>query len=260
MEDVFRFKRFEVHHSQSAMKIGVDAVLLGAWAARNSIFSIKGSSDRLLIPGKNLKVEKILDVGTGCGVIALILAQRFQDAMILGIDIDLPSIEEAKKNFINSGWSQRLNIENLNFPKELNLITDKYDLIVSNPPFFDSGLAQPQSRREKARHTGDLSIFSLIDNSAKLLNDNGRITMIFPTEFLEKALQRGDAGGLVLKRICFVKNNAGRPEKRVMTELFRQGNILEKEGEIEETHLTLFEKGEPTPEYRALCKDLYLKF
>ena len=220
------------------MKVGVDAVLLGAWVSSGG--------------------ERVLDVGTGCGVISLILAQRFPDTKIDAIDIDRPSVEEASLNFKNSPWELRLNCYGREFPKDLSVESHSYDLVVSNPPFFNSGIKTPATPREKARHQEHLSIFSLIEYSPGILKEGGRLAMIYPLEFHEGALKKAGEKGFDLIRECKVRGNKNRPFKRVISE-FSRGDLAQNH-RIEREELILFEGDEPTEEYRSLCKDFYLKF
>ena len=232
-ENVFSFKQFKIHHGSSSMKVGVDAVLLGCWAGE--------------------KAETILDVGTGCGVIALILAQRFQEAKIDGIDIDQESIEEASLNFNESPWRERLKVEKRKFPNIEKY--KKYDLIVSNPPYFSAGLKNPETPREKARHQDTLSIFTLIEECGKYLTECGRLSMIFPSEFYDMAIKRGEEKGMFPSRVCFIRDREASKEKRVMLEMGKERKDFIKE------KLVLFgDERKPTENYRALCKDFYLKF
>ena len=235
-EGKFHFKRFSVSHHRSSMKIGVDAVLIGAWAQGDS-------------------PERILDVGTGCGVIAMMMAQRYPGAEVTGIDIDEASIQEARENFRNSEMNERLEAEQIEFPKDIAQFGTTYDLIVSNPPYFDSGVTSPTTSREKARHQSTLSMFSLIQHSRALLTPKGRLSMIFPTEFRKKVMDEAVASGFSLIRECFVRDNEGVAEKRVMMEFG-----LDKHIKPEEEHLTLFKDGNPTEAHRNLCGDFYLKF
>lgn len=249
MED-FRFKRFKVSHGQSSMKVGADAVLLGAWAPA-------------LMP------RKILDVGTGCGLIALMLAQRFPDARILAIDIHEPSVAEAALNFANSPWPCRLEARLAEFP--LGIIDKKFDLIVSNPPFFDAGVASPASPREIARHVGSLSPLVLIQNAVHLLNPGGSLAMIFPADSLEKILREAEKreNELQIEKICKVRNNPGRPWRRVMASFQRSFNNsnLSPSGDsshrsdsshVEISWLTLMENNQRSPQYQSLTHDFYL--
>ena len=234
-QSVFSFKQFEVSHGKGSMKVGVDAVLLGAWTDH--------------------KAGKILDVGTGCGVIALMMAQRFPDASVDAIDIDPLSVEEAYFNFSKSEWKDKMKVWNAEFPKDLFGTDVKYDLIVSNPPYFLSGVDSPQTQRERARHQDSLSVFSLIEYASKFMNDDGGLAMIFPSEFENKVMLKASKFGLFPKKICRVKNSKEKSVKRVMIELVKNGEIMLKEEE-----LTLFKDGMPTLEYKNLCKDFYLKF
>ena len=141
-EKVFRFKQFGVRHEKSAMKVGTDGVLLGAWTnAENA--------------------KKVLDIGTGTGLIALMIAQRSK-ALITGIEIDEDAAEEAYENFVSSPWGDRLRVENSDFAVFSNICNEKYDVIVSNPPYFVDSLECPDEKRGKARHTSSLSFENLI--------------------------------------------------------------------------------------------------
>lgn len=217
------------------MKVGVDGVLIGSWAGG--------------------KATRILDVGTGCGLIAMIMAQRFPGAVIDAIDIDGPSVEEAKENFLNSDWSERLHAILASFPSSGNVPESKYDLIVSNPPYFSSGIDAPSTSREKARHQDTLSVFSLMEGSKKLLTQDGSLAFIFPASYNEDVLKQSDANGYNVRKICFVRDKESKPYKRVMLEI-----SLQSDRQVEIEYLTMFKEGNPTGKYRELCKDLYLKF
>lgn len=235
-KNVFKFKRFEVRHEQSSMKVGVDAVLLGAWAGK--------------------KATKILDVGTGCGVIALILAQRFPKSKIIGIDSDLISIEEASFNFRNSPWSENMTALQQEFPNCADVFQESFDLIVSNPPYFNSGISNPSTRRERARHQDSLSVFSLLEYSGHILDSNGRLSIIFPMEFREEVSIKANKNGFFIFRECIILNNKNRKPKRVMMEFGKRSDIQKENTE----YLVLFEDSQPTNEYRSLCSNFYLKF
>lgn len=232
-EGVFKFKKFKVHHLHSSMKVGVDAILLGAWAGETA--------------------HSILDVGTGCGVIALMLAQRFPEAKVLAIDIDAPSIEEADKNFTESPWKERLVAEEESF-QEIEK-QNQFDLIVSNPPYFASGLNNLATPREKARHQDTLSVFKLLKGSGDFLVPGGRLSVIFPIEYYDEAIRTGKENNLNLIRECIIRDKAEKKAKRVMGEFSNQEKPLVSE------NLILFEEGRvPTENYRKLCGEFYLKF
>lgn len=250
-ERMFRFKQFSVVHSRSAMPVGVDGVLIGAWASAGG--------------------ERILDAGCGCGLIALMLAQRNSSALVTGIDCHLPSVEESASNFAESPWSRRLEARLCIFPEEVSGI-DKFDGIVSNPPFFHAGIGAVDSARLKARHAGALSAKSLIEHAPEMLNPDGYLSVIVPAEEYGSLVARAAASGLNVARWCFVKDHESAPEKRVMLEFrYYPEAIPDTDGilaadtsanrEPEGETLTMFESdGSPTGQYRRLCGPFYLKF
>ncbi|MCM1378266.1 MAG: methyltransferase [Clostridium sp.] len=233
----FFFKEFSVAHSRSSMKVGVDGVLVGMWAEAD-------------FP------RYILDVGTGCGVIALMAAQRFQDAMIDAVDIDGESIEEALQNFDNSPWASRLNAIQCDYKEFATNSIRKYDLIISNPPYFDSGVSEVSSRRIAARHQQSLPINQLLENSYLLLSEHGRISIVIPSEILKNTLLAAKECGLFVARVTRVRGHSSSPYKRVLVELRN-----EAPPGIQESELTLEKsRGVPTREYQRLGCPFYLKF
>lgn len=241
-ERLFRFKHFQVSHSQSSMPIGVDAVLIGAWA--------------------NAEGKRILDVGTGCGVIALMLAERNRNAEIVGIDIHSPSIEEATQNFHCSPWNERILARHATF-KEIVEEGGEWDCIVSNPPYFDAGVKVTDDARVRARHVGELSPMNLVADSCKILGKDGRLSMIFPYEMADCIEECVEKNGMYISRRCDVADHRGAKIKRTMMEIRCKGETgsFRNVGKDDSEKLIMFdEHNDPTPEYRDLCKDFYLKF
>ena len=158
----FKFKQFMVHHDRSSLKVGTDAVLLGAWA-------------------DVADAKHILDIGTGSGVIALMLAQR-SSAQIDAIDIDEESTKQAQENFDTSPWAGRLNAQNISLLDFTATATAKYDLVVSNPPYFTDSYKPTDPQRFTARHNDQLPINELAENTAKLLSPNGKFCVILPVK------------------------------------------------------------------------------
>lgn len=238
----FRFKQFSVSHHRSAMKVGVDGVLIGCWAdAENA--------------------ERILDVGTGCGLIALIMAQRMPYARVDAIDIDTPSIEEASENFGVSPWSERLSAVLCNYSDVRSLLKkeDGYDLIVSNPPYFDSGVTEIVSAREKARHQGELSPLSLLCGAKDILKPYGSVAMVLPYELSSALEEEALHLGYSLSKKCLVRGHKEAPYKRALVQWKYNGKSVQPN--VPSEYLTLeFSPNIPTDEYRSLCKDFYLKF
>lgn len=206
--EYFRFKQFKVKNVAAAMKLGTDSVLLGAWAPVDS-------GDR-----------RILDVGTGTGVVALMIAQRLPSldgVRIDAIDIDLPSVEEAAHNFEISPWSSALRA--IHTPLQGHT-AHKYDLIVSNPPYFIDSLKAPSARRSNTRHTDSLPHRDLIAAAFSLLREGGRLVVILPKDEGERFITDAELYNigmgipcrLHLRRVCKVSTVPHKPPKRYIME------------------------------------------
>jgi len=227
----FRFKQFTVYHDLCAMKVGVDGVLLGAWAdCRN--------------------VKNVLDAGTGSGLIALMLAQR-SDAHVHAIDIDENACKQAEINFNHSPFSNRLSIEQVDFQYFSSSVG--YDLIVSNPPYFANSLKSPDKNRNLARHNDRLPLEVLINKSASLLNPQGKIAFILPFDLWEQAHSLAIENQLFLCRKSLVSSIRNQPPKRVLLEF-----SLTERGITENSFYIGEEKQTYSDEYRALTEDFYL--
>ncbi len=237
IEGAFRFKRFTVHQDRCAMKVGTDGVLLGAWTP------LRPTDLRLL------------DIGTGTGLIALMLAQRAPEAEVTGIDID--DVSQARENAAASPWGERLHF--VQTPVQAFAPAGRFDRIVSNPPFFDATLPSPDAGRTTARHTVTLSFTELCDAVLRLLAPGGRFSVVLPhSEVWRFLLAAG--GRLTTLRRTDVRTTPRRPVKRTLLELAR---TEEAEGDAPVTGELVIGTGEHegyTSEYRALTGDFYLKF
>ena len=229
----FRFKQFAVEQEDVAMKVGTDGVLLGAWA------DCEGA-------------KCILDIGTGTGVIALQMAQRNNQAQIHAVEIDEAAAKRARANFDNSPWAERLTVEQTAVQKFSP--AEKFDLIVSNPPYFVDSLLPPDAKRSTARHTHDLTFEELDKAVARLLADNGKFALILPITEFEKYLTLTQ---LHLARRCNVHPIEGGAVKRVMGEFVKHPTAETKHENIA---IERGKRGDYTDDYRALTKDFYLKF
>lgn len=232
MENSFKFKQFEVRHGNSALKVGTDAVLLGASA------TIDGNE------------SQVLDVGTGSGVIALMIAQRSPRCMICGIDIDPPSAREAAANFKASPWKGRLD-------SVCSSLGDfvpgcQYDLIISNPPYYDSSLRNPDERKAAARHTDTLDFPALCSFASRWLTQTGRLSVIIPEDRLETFRRTAASFGLVPFRILHVRTTATKAPSRAVAEFSR----IRTDCSVDS--LTLLDKGVKTAGYACLTADFYL--
>jgi len=226
----FRFRQFEVFHDRCAMKVGTDGVLLGAWVD----------------PGA---ARRILDVGAGCGLIALILAQR-SGAVVDGVEFDPEAAKQAAENVAASPWAGRVHIFEDDFNDYSNGL---YDLIVSNPPFFRKSLKTPVKERTQARHADTLSYEMLIRKSAQMLTPEGRFSVILPAasapDFEELCWQNK----LYLSKCCEVISVEGLAPKRVlMTFSLRRSDIVRSSLILETSD------HRRTGEFSALTAGLYL--
>ena len=251
----FCFKEFKMKQSDSAMKVNTDGVLLGAW---------------LSLPREGVKVPeviRVLDIGTGTGVIALIIAQRLSNSFsIVAIDIDKPSVDEANYNFSISPWAERLSALEMSLQDLLiGKFQEKYDLIVSNPPYFIDSLKAPSARRSSARHNHDLPYEVIIEAAVKMLNDNGKLAIVLPAEEGEKFIEKISGTPLHLARRCKVKTLAGKKEKRYLLEFAKShqpGKMTDSFRTSVEEVLIMQEIGglEYTEQYKTLTKEFYLNF
>ncbi|MBL0104845.1 MAG: methyltransferase [Bacteroidetes bacterium] len=233
-DTTFRFRQFTVHQDKCAMKVGTDAVLLGSWVD----------------PGV---AKKILDIGTGTGLIALMIAQK-SNAEIDAIDIDEKAFEQAKENFRISPWFYRLNPIHQSFQQFANETTAQYDLIVSNPPFFAHASKPNEESRLNARHTDSLTFDELLDGVRKLLQPYGDFILILPCkegmEFMDKAQRKG----LFCHHLVRIKTRADKQEKRLIMKFgYRFSTLTEEEIVIQE------EDGSFTKEYVALTREYYIQ-
>ena len=234
MSSQFRFKQFAVEQSDVAMKVGTDGVLLGAWVAF-------GGGER-----------RVLDIGTGTGVIALMAAQRSAAGYIAGVDIDRSAAERAAANFAASAWSGRLHA--FCSPIQEFAADEPFDVIISNPPYFADSLLPPDERRSTARHTASLPFDELDAAVRRLLTPDGRAALILPTEQMDDF---ASITSLRMVRRCDVRSVPDGAVKRVMAEFARSAtDVMRREELVIETDV----RGVFSDEYRRLTKDFYLKF
>lgn len=243
MSKPFKFKEFIILQDKCAMKIGTDGVLLGAWATiKNDTYSI-------------------LDIGTGTGVIALILAQRSTAENIEAIELDGDAFEQCTENFENSIWADRLFCFHAGFDEFVDQYTEEepeeselYDLIISNPPFYAEEVTSGNDARDIARQNTSLPFDELIIGASKLLTTNGIFSTIIPFKEEENFISLAKNNGLFPSRITRVKGNPSAETKRSLLEFTRiEKDILHNELTIET------ERHQYTPEYIALTKAFYLK-
>lgn len=245
----FHFKQFTIHQDQCAAKIGTDGVLLGAWASLEH------------------HLHSILDIGTGTGVIALMLAQRSTAEIVDAIELDDCAFEQAAQNFENSDWSDRLFCYHAHLYEFALEIEEKYDLIISNPPFYRAnslplasllkGENYGSEARKKARFQDALPFDLLVGAAIKLLSPNGSFCVIIPFEEEKDFLTLCANGNLYPYRITRVKGTPTSEIKRSMIDLrFRESINIEPT--IDELIIEI-ERHNYTSAYQNLVKDFYLK-
>lgn len=229
----FSFKKFTICQDNCAMKVGVDGVLLGAWTHFEE------------------KDKKVLDVGTGTGLMALMAGQRCQ-ACITGIELDEFAARQACQNVESSPWADRIEVIwgdflDYDFP-------DSYDVILSNPPYFKEECVSSNLQRHLARHNSSLTYENLVRKASRLLSPEGRLSLIAPAIY--ESLLRGLAVEFILKvtRLTYIHTKSGKPAKRLMMEMSREGI----EVSIAEVLTIMDESGTYSEAYARLTQDFYL--
>lgn len=236
MSKPFRFKEFTIAQDKTAMKVGTDGVLLGAWASiENNPFSV-------------------LDIGAGTGLIALQLAQRCHAEVIDAIEIDDDAYEQAVDNFENSPWSDRLFCYHAGLDEFVDEIEDTYDLIISNPPFYTENYKTESTQRDTARFTDALPFEELLSGVAKLLAPTGIFHTIIPYKEHEHFINLAKANQLFPKKTCHVKGNPKANFKRSLLSF-----SFENTENIVEELIIETARHQYTAAYISLTKDFYLK-
>lgn len=231
----FRFKQFTVFHDRCAMKVGTDGVLLGAWA--------------------NIKdTQQILDIGTGTGLIALMLAQR-SSAEIDAVEIDLDAFNQARENINNSPWSNRIKIYHDSIQNYAINYSKYYNLLISNPPFFINASKSTINARNLARHNDLLKEIDILKTAKNILYKNGRLAIIYPTEQAEIFQEQAKIFGFYCQRKLYVKSTLTSPIKRILLE-FSQSQLEYQE----QTLIIENARHNYSTEFINLIKDFYLKY
>jgi tRNA1Val (adenine37-N6)-methyltransferase len=196
---VFHFKQFSVDQENSSMKVGTDAMLLGSLTVAES-------------------PKRILDVGAGTGVLSLMMAQKFPEAKVVAVELDGNALIDCEKNFLNSPWSERLSLVKVDFLEfESNV---KFDLVISNPPFFENSLKNEKESKTLARHTDSLPVEGLIEKVSALLSEEGAFWLILPTDGANKLTNHARHHGLYPKCRIEIEGKPGN-QIRTIVELVR---------------------------------------
>lgn len=250
--DFFHFKQFSIDQALCGMRLSTDSVLLGAWFSIPTIELTNGIARPL----------KVLDVGTGTGILALMLAQRAAYLNIEAIDKDENAILAARKNISNSPYNDRIKVVGGDYSRLYPTFSkESYSLIISNPPYFKPSLPTRNAAREAARYATELSTEVLFKSSHYLLNDTGKLVLITPAEQLNQMLIESTSHEMKASRITYVVTKEGKQPKRVLTEWVKSKYSLPTEHHLHTTTETLNildALGNYSLSYKTLVQDFYL--
>ena len=239
----FQFKRFVVRQERCAMKVGTDGTLLGAWA--------RGG-------------QRVLDIGTGTGLIALMMAQRCPDAQVTAVDIDADAVRQARENVAESPFAERItvvegDINTLTIPNSGNHISHlspliyHFDAIVCNPPYFNDSLTCPDEQRTTARHTTTLTYRELMAAVARLLSDDGEFSVVIPFDCKARLEAEAALAGLSKTRECSIRTTPRKAPRRFLLAFRKHPVAVETTEGVLET-----EPGQRSDWYHALTNEFYL--
>jgi tRNA1Val (adenine37-N6)-methyltransferase len=231
--DYFKFRQFIVKQDKTAMKVGVDSVLLGSW------ITVDGSE------------KNVLDIGTGTGLLALMMAQKISTAKITACEIDEKAYKQASENILSSEWSERINVIHTDI-KTYTHNFEKFNLITCNPPYFEKSLKSQDFKRNFARHNDSLPFPDLIDCVHRLLSNDGRFVLIIPENKADKIIGLAGNKKLFPVRRLNVKPKETKPINRVILEF---SYIFQPP---KENTLTVRTESNYSNEYQSLTKDFYL--
>lgn len=229
----FKCKQFEIKQDKCGHKVGIDSFLLGAWTRID-------------------KAKHVLDIGTGTGILSLMMAQRSQ-AIITAIEIEKDAFEQARENFNNSQWSDRLTIYNVSLQKFSS--NKKFDLIICNPPYFQNSLHSPDSKRTLARHTNTLTLFDIVFYAEKNLEKDGIVSLIIPIEHLTYLMDILNANEWFPYRITKVYPKIAKKAHRILIEFGK----IKQELQLDELIIETNKRHVYTQKCYELLKDFYLK-
>ena len=230
----FFFKKFALFHHRSTMKIGTDAILLARWV------EVSANDD-------------VLDIGTGCGLIPLMLSQKgIKNAD--AVEIDTESYEEARQNFANSAWNTQLNAVNDDIRLYSKTCGKKYDLIISNPPFFFGDNIPQKAKKGLARHTNTLSYSDLLSAVKLLLKPNGRFALVLPAIEAVTFKKEAENQGFYLKKEMKIIPIEGKESNRINMQFV----VNQVDDIITETFVLRNQDHSFTKEYKDFLKDFYL--
>ena len=235
--DFFRFKQFIVRQGGAAMKVGVDSVLLGAWVSPDHAF-------------------RILDVGTGTGLLALMMAQRYPDAVIDAVEIDHDAYQQALENIAESPWNHRIRVFCNDFVNYAEHCPDRYELIISNPPYFTDSFKPLDRKRNVARHNDSLPLRQLLTGTIKLLACGAKLAVVLPPDEASLLINEAASLGLYVNRMLSVQSLPSKPVIRILVELSK----TEYPHDEEILCIEKPDRSDYTDAYKQLTREFYLNF
>lgn len=235
----FRFKQFSIWHDQCAMKVNTDGILLGAWSTLNN-------------------AKSVIDVGSGTGLIALMLAQKANGhsslSHLVGVEIDEAAANQAKFNVAQSPWPAQVEIICQDIQSYCLSAPVKFDLLVSNPPYFTNSLRAPDEARDKARHNAGLSFEALLHSANQLGSESARFNLILPCNEAERLLKLAPNYNWFLSQKCDISTVEGKSPTRSLLSLTKK-----QTSHPELSYITIRDKSNGyTPEFIELCREFYL--
>lgn len=238
---MFQFKQFAINDDRCAMKVGTDGVLLGAWA-------------------DVAHAKRVLDVGAGCGLISLMLAQRFPQIHVTALELDSEAAKQAQENAAESPFAMQVDVVEGDFAdfalQDDGRTFEAFDAIVSNPPFFEEDLLPPDGARANARHTAaGLNFENLVAGSARLLSDGGTLSVIIPQGAQLRFHAICNRHGFSLLRATDVRTVIRKAPKRVMLHFVKSRSAT---AEVLRDEIVLMQDGKRSAAYADLCRDFYL--
>jgi tRNA1Val (adenine37-N6)-methyltransferase len=245
---MFHFKQFSIDDSNCGMKIGVDGVLLGAWAQHNS-------------------PKKILDVGTGSGLIALMMAQKYPEATIHAVELEADAARQSNDNFTNAPFDNKfilhhsdyLLINAYNIKQSITDELSSFDIIVANLPYFNEGGSIDNVKRELARSSKHLPLQDFLQKSESLLEESGSVYFIYPNNDIDNIGNLAKDANFHIESILNIKGNESTKSKRSIFKLSKRRSISTEKTK-EQSLIIEVTRGEYTDDYKELCRAFYLKF
>lgn len=253
--EYFQFKQFRIEQDRTAMKVGTDGVLLGAWATSEapSLLPLGGVGESCSSSfGGTEGGCSILDIGTGTGILSLIAAQELPHAVVTAIDIDADAVGQARQNVSQSPWADRIQV--LQTPLQQFTPTGKFDLILSNPPYFIKSQKSPDRQRSLARHADTLPMPTLMKHSASMLTPQGSLAIIVPSDIVAEAERWAAIYGLFLTHRLDIRTVPSKPSRRSIVTF----SPSRPESIATSTQCIHNPDGTYTPWYTSLTERLYL--